>query len=147
MRAIEIEAAVCIVASDQVWRNPGDRWACPADEAEGLIASAAAVRVDGPDSRPTGNGAVPPAEPVKQADRQGPAVQPAMAGVLTAVSGIGPSTEAALHAAGVNTLADLATLTDEEIAGLELDENIRRRIRDDWRSQAAELLDAGGAPS
>ena len=147
MRTVDIKAAVCIVTSDQVWRDPGDRWACPADEAEGLIASGAAVAVDGPDSRPTGNGAMPPAEPVKQADRQGPAARSGSTDVLTAVPGIGPGTEAKLQAAGVKSLADLATLTDEEIAGLGLNENIRRRIRDDWRGQAAELLDAGEAPS
>ena len=116
------------MASDQVWRDPGERWACPADEAEGLIASGAAVRVDTD-------------EPRRERRGDGPD------GTLTAVSGIGPSTEAALQAAGVKSLADLATLTDEEIAGLELDENIKRRIRDHWRGQAAELLDAGEAPS
>ena len=126
MRTIDIEAAICIVASDQVWRNPGERWACPADEAEGLLASGAALRVE-PES-PAPEGA-------------------ADSGTLTLVSGIGPSTEAALHAAGVKNLADLATLADEQIAGLELDENIQRRIRDDWRGQAAEILDAGEASS
>lgn len=126
MDTIDIKAAICIVASDQVWRNPGDRWACPADEAEGLIASGAAIRVDAPESGPQGAG---------------------LAEALTPVSGIGPSTEAALHAAGVKSLADLATLTDEDIAGLELDENIQCRIRDDWRGQAAELLDGGEAPA
>lgn len=127
MRTITIEAAICIVASDQVWRNPGERWACPAEEAEGLIASGAAVAVD---------------DGAGLADALDPA-----APTLTSVSGIGPSTEAALQAAGVKSLSDLAKMMDEEIAGLELDETVRRRIRDDWRGQAAELLDAGEAPS
>lgn len=125
MRTIDLVAATCILGSDRVLRNPGDRWACPAEEAEGLIASGAAT----------------PAEEVA------PASDPDANGTLTAVSGIGPSAAASLQAAGVKTLADLATLTDKEIAGLELGEKIRRRIRDDWRSQAAELLDAGEAPS
>ena len=47
----------------------------------------------------------------------------------------------------MKSLADLATLTDEEIDGLGLDENLQRRIRDDWRGQAAELLDGGEAPA
>ena len=38
-------------------------------------------------------------------------------------------------------------MTDEEIAGLALDENIKRRIREDWRPAAMELLDAGEAPA
>ena len=125
MKTIDIEAVTCIVASDQVWRNPGQRWACPAEEARGLIASGAAKAVDEP----------------------GPTAGPESPEVLTSVSGIGPSTEAALRAAGVKTLADLATLTDEEIAGLGLDESLQRRIRDDWRGQAAELLDGGEAPA
>ena len=125
MRTINLVAATCILGSDRVLRNPGNRWACPADEAEGLIASGAAT----------------------PAEEAAPALDPDTAGALTAVSGIGPSTAAALQAAGVKSLADLATLTDEEIAGLELDENTQRRIRDDWRGQAAELGDAGEAPS
>ena len=127
MRTITIEAAVCIVASDQVWRNPGERWACPAEEAEGLIASDAAVAVD---DGPNLTDALGPAGPA-----------------MTSVSGIGPSTEDALQAAGVKSLANLATLTDEDIAELGLDENLKRRIRDDWRGQAAELLDGGEAPA
>ena len=125
MRTIDLVAATCILGSDQVLRNPGDRWACPADEAEGLIASGAATPAEAPAS----------------------GSDPDAARALTAVSGIGPSTAAALQAAGVKSLANLATLTDEEIAGLELDENVRRRIRDDWRRQAAELGDAEGAPA
>ena len=93
MKTIGIEAVTCIVASDQVWRNPGQRWACPAEEARGLIASGAAMAVD--------DGVTPPAaEPARRADRQGPAARPESPGVLTPVSGIGPSTEAALQAAG-----------------------------------------------
>ncbi|MDE2904550.1 MAG: helix-hairpin-helix domain-containing protein [Acidobacteriota bacterium] len=126
MRTIDLVAATCILGSDRVLRNPGDRWPCPAAEAEGLIASGAATPAE--EAPPASDG-------------------PDAAGALTAVSGIGPSAAAALQAAGVKTLADLATLKDEEIAGLELGEKIRRRIRDDWRGQAAELLDAGEAPS
>ena len=188
MRTTNIEAAVCIVASDQVWRNPGERWACPVEEAEGLIASGAALQVEPEPSRPRARpsrsspkrpaaapapeGAVAEADPTSGAPGQPPpadvqgastegvtatagdaagegdAAPPARAGDSTVrVSGIGPSTEAMLAQAGVRTLADLATMTDEEIAGLALDENIKRRIRDDWRQAAAELLDAGEAPA
>ena len=189
MRTIDIEAAVCIVASDQVWRNPGERWACPAEEAEGLIASGAALQVEPEPSRPRARsspkrpapapapeGAAAEADPtagapepppaadvqsstvlastegvtvtVGDATGEGDAAPRALAGGSTIqVSGIGPSTEAALAQAGVRSLADLAALTDEQIAGLKLDENIKRRIRDDWRQAAMELLDAGGAPA
>ena len=158
MRTTHIEAAVCIVASDQVWRNPGERWACPAEEAEGLIASGAALPVEPEPRRPRARpsrsspkrpaAAPAPEGAVAEAAGEGDAAPRALAGDSTMrVSGIGPSTEAELAQAGVRTLADLATITDEEIAGLALDENIKRRIRDDWRQVAAELLDAGGAPA
>ncbi len=124
MRTTDIEAAVCIVASDGVWRDPGERWACPADEAEGLIASGAAVRVE----------PAPPDPPGARADG------PSEASQLTRVKGIGPNTAADLLAAGVETLADLAALSDEQVAGLDVEPGVQRRIRDDWRGQAAQLI-------
>ena len=135
MRTTDIEAAICIVASDQVWRNPGERWACPADEAEGLLASGAALRVE-PE---------PPEGETDSVSGSRTDHDPDPAGTLTRVSGIGPSTAAALRSAGVETLAELAALSDEDLAALRLDENVQRRIRDNWRGQAARLLEAGAS--
>lgn len=123
MNTIDVEAVTCVLASDAVWRDPGDRWACPAGEADGLLAHGAVRRV----------------EPAPADGPEAPAGDPEAPNDLVRVSGIGPSTAAALAAAGVETLAALAALTDGQIAALDVDEGVRRRIRGDWRDQARVL--------
>lgn len=117
MRIIDIEAVTCVVASDGAWRDPGDRWACPADEAERLLASGAARLFEGPAAA-------------------GAAPDPAAGDDLTRISGVGPATAADLRKAGVETLAQLAALTDAQVAGLAVDEGAKRRLLGDWRDQA-----------
>lgn len=116
MDVVSVEAVSCVFASDGVWRDPGARWACPADEAGDLLARGAVRRVEGAETPPAG-----------------PAPDPA--GDLTLVSGIGPSTAADLRAAGVETLADLAALTDGGLEDLPVDAGFRRRVLG-WRDQA-----------
>jgi NADH-quinone oxidoreductase subunit E len=59
---------------------------------------------------------------------------------LKAISGIGPKLAKVLNRSGISTYAQLAALTDEEIADLDVRLGLSGRIgRDDWVGQAAAL--------
>ena len=62
-------------------------------------------------------------------------------GRLTRLSGIGPASAGQLAAAGVHTLADLATISDED-AG-RLPGSLGKRVLESFRAAARELLDGG----
>ena len=116
MHEVDLIAVTCVLASDHVWRQPGDRWTCPVDEAEALVSSGAARLA------PSADGDSGPVD-------------------LTLVTGIGPVTAVALRDAGVPDLVVLTALTDADIEGLALDPATTRQLRDDWRGQARALLD------
>ena len=63
------------------------------------------------------------------------------AGGVTRLSGIGPASAGQLAAAGVHTLADLATISDED-AG-RLPGSLGKRVLESFRAAARELLDGG----
>ena len=81
----------------------------------------------------------PPEAP--KAPPEAPEASPAGEGGddLTRVSGIGPAAARQLADAGVRTLADLATMSDEE-AG-QLPGGLAKRVLESHRAAAAELLD------
>ena len=59
---------------------------------------------------------------------------------LKAISGIGPKLETVLNRSGISTYAQLAALTEAEIADLDAKLGLSGRIgRDDWVGQAAAL--------
>jgi large subunit ribosomal protein L22 len=60
---------------------------------------------------------------------------------LNQIIGIGPKLEEELHAAGIHTFAQLAALTDDEVA--ELDTKVSRSADQikEWRTQAQQILD------
>ena len=112
METVEIVAVTCVMASDGILRQPGDLWACPGDDAHSLLDSGAARMAE-------------------------PAADPAAS--TSVVPGIGPSTAAALEAAGVGTLGELAGLDDQAVAALDVDVSIRRRVPT-WRAEASRLI-------
>lgn len=72
------------------------------------------------------------------------AAQPRKADDLKAISGIGPKLEKVLNRSGIDTYAQLAALTEAEIADLDGKLGLSGRIgRDDWVGQAAALAKAG----
>lgn len=65
---------------------------------------------------------------------------------LKAIGGIGPKLEAVLNGFGIRTYAQIAALTDEDIARIEGDLGFKGRIgRDDWVGQARALMNGGRA--
>lgn len=63
---------------------------------------------------------------------------------LKAIGGIGPKLEAVLNGLGIRTYAQVAALTDEEIASIEDQLGFKGRIgRDDWVGQAKTLVKGG----
>lgn len=59
---------------------------------------------------------------------------------LKAISGIGPKLEQVLNRRGIRSYAQIAALTDEEMARLDEELGFKGRIgRDDWRGQAKRL--------
>lgn len=65
---------------------------------------------------------------------------------LKAIGGIGPKLEAVLNGFGIRTYAQIAALTDEDIARIEGDLGFKGRIgRDDWIGQAKALTKGGRA--
>ena len=65
---------------------------------------------------------------------------------LKAIGGIGPKLEAVLNGLGIRTYAQIAALTDEEIASIEDQLGFKGRIgRDDWIGQAKALMSGGRA--
>lgn len=65
---------------------------------------------------------------------------------LKAIGGIGPKLEAVLNGFGIRTYAQIAALTDEDIARIEGDLGFKGRIgRDDWIGQAKVLTKGGRA--
>ena len=61
---------------------------------------------------------------------------------LTRIRGIGPAIEQKLHARGITTFRQLASLSDAELAELDAALNFRGRIeRDEWVEQARQLAD------
>ena len=65
---------------------------------------------------------------------------------LKAISGIGPKLEKVLNRSGISTYAQLAALTDAEIADLDVRLGLSGRIgRDDWVGQAAALAAVSAA--
>ena len=105
---------------------PGARLDAPPAIATELMACGAARRGDETPTDPPDRG------------------QPDPTGALERVSGIGPITARELRVAGVADLTALAALTDEALARLDLDETTRKRIRADWRAQAAALVRGAG---
>ena len=78
------------------------------------------------------------------------APEPSLARPLTLVKGIGPKTAAALTAAGIDTLAVLAGLTDEAIehvaGGLEVIGDTVGELTA-WRGEARRLTEPAGSDS
>ncbi|HRP79636.1 MAG TPA: NADH-ubiquinone dehydrogenase [Aquamicrobium sp.] len=73
-----------------------------------------------------------------------PVAQPETADDLKAISGIGPKLEKVLNRFGITTYAQLAALTEADIADLDAKLGLSGRIgRDDWVGQAAALASAG----
>ncbi|MFH1795006.1 MAG: NADH-ubiquinone dehydrogenase [Pseudomonadota bacterium] len=63
---------------------------------------------------------------------------------LKAIGGIGPKLEVVLNGFGIRTYAQIAALTDEDIARIEGDLGFKGRIgRDDWIGQAKALAKGG----
>ena len=85
--------------------------------------------------------------PRKKARKAEAAVQPAAVAQpddLKAISGVGPKLEKVLNRSGISTYAQLAALTEAEIADLDARLGLSGRIgRDDWVGQAAALAKAG----
>lgn len=77
-------------------------------------------------------------------DAAAPAAETA-ADDLKAISGVGPKLEQVLNRRGIRRYAQIAALTDEEIARLDEEFGFRGRIeRDDWRGQAKKLSAGNG---
>ena len=108
---------------------PGATLDAPPAIAAELVACGAARRLDEPasDPHPESHDDAPPQDLS-----------------LARVSGIGPITARALHAAGVADLAALAALSDAAVDALALDEATQAKIRADWRTQAQALLRGDG---
>jgi len=62
---------------------------------------------------------------------------------LTALTGVGPATAKKLRAHGIHSFAQLAALTDEQVAEVEQQLGSKRASKDDWRGQATALLSSG----
>lgn len=84
------------------------------------------------------------ARKARDEDAAAPAAETA-ADDLKAISGVGPKLEQVLNRRGIRRYAQIAALTDEEIARLDEEFGFRGRIeRDDWRGQARKLSAGNG---
>lgn len=81
-------------------------------------------------------------EDLEEAEEEAKAVEAAEADDLTALKGVGPKMAAELNAMGLTSFAQLAQMTEANIA--ELSENLTafrdRPVRDDWVGQARALM-------
>lgn len=82
--------------------------------------------------------AKPAAKPAKKAEPQKPApakeAAPAAADDLKALDGVGPAAEKKLHEAGLTSFAQIAALSDDDIAAIDA-----IKIKPEWVEQAKEL--------
>lgn len=83
----------------------------------------------------------------KHAGHEGHEVMEAGAATdISLIDGIGPKITLMLHDAGIESLSQIASMTDDEMAALDDELELRgRSSREEWVKQANELL-AGHAP-
>ena len=131
--------AVHGVTTDRLYL-PGETVMLSAEDADALEAAGAVKRAPTPKRDPK-----PKPESSSPRTADGP-VDNAGSGTVTAVKGIGPKTEKQLAALGIETLADLASISSEEdlarvagaidVIGDELEAVTR------WRDEARALVEA-----
>ena len=81
-----------------------------------------------------------PKPAAKKAAPKKPATKPAAKDDLKKISGVGPVLEKKLNAIGLNTYADIASLTQAQIADVDEKLSFKGRIeREGWLDQAAKL--------
>ena len=85
-----------------------------------------------------------PAEPKRASEIKAIAQVPVRQDDLKMISGVGPGLEKKLQDAGIKSYAQIAALTDDDIAELEAHvvKFAGRIKRDDWIGQAQQLMDA-----